>query len=56
MDKAELNHKYMLVAGHRLAYLDEGNGPGVRRPKAFSELAVCQACMVQGVPRQDRVP
>jgi len=29
LDKAELNHKYMLVAGHRLAYLDEGNGPPV---------------------------
>jgi 2-hydroxymuconate-semialdehyde hydrolase len=29
MNKFETNHKYLLVAGHRLAYLDEGNGPPV---------------------------
>ncbi len=29
MNTFELRHKYMLVEGHRLAYLDEGNGPPV---------------------------
>jgi len=29
MNKFESSHKYMLVAGHRLAYLDEGDGPPV---------------------------
>ena len=29
MNKFEPSHKFMLVGGHRLAYLDEGNGPPV---------------------------
>lgn len=29
MNRFEPSHKYVLVAGHRLAYLDEGNGPPV---------------------------
>lgn len=27
MNEYHVRHRYMLVAGHRLAYLDEGNGP-----------------------------
>lgn len=29
MNEYHARHRYMLVAGHRLAYLDEGNGPPV---------------------------
>ena len=29
MDIRHLTHKYLLVGGHRLAYLDEGSGPPV---------------------------
>lgn len=29
MDNRHLSHKYLLVGGHRLAYLDEGSGPPV---------------------------
>jgi pimeloyl-ACP methyl ester carboxylesterase len=29
MDTRHLPHKYLLVGGHRLAYLDEGSGPPV---------------------------